>query len=73
MRRLTTPLRPLTTAARRHLRGLWSRLLIASPGQGLVEYGLVLVLIMVVCVAILSVTGQTLSQVWYQKLLPAFN
>ncbi|NTW02888.1 MAG: Flp family type IVb pilin [Oscillochloris sp.] len=42
------------------------------PGQGLVEYGLVLVLIMVVCVGILSMVGHTVSQVWYDKLIPAF-
>ncbi|HEU5012401.1 MAG TPA: hypothetical protein VFT66_07645 [Roseiflexaceae bacterium] len=42
------------------------------PGQGLVEYGLVLVLIMVVCVAVVGATGQTISSVWYNKLLPAF-
>lgn len=44
-----------------------------QPGQGLVEYGLILVLIMVVCVAILGTVGQTLSSVWYTKLLPAFS
>lgn len=43
------------------------------PGQGLVEYGLVLVLVMVVCVAIVGATGQTISTVWYDKLLPAFH
>ena len=44
-----------------------------APGQGLVEYGLVLVLVMVVCVAIVGATGQTISSVWYNKLLPAFQ
>lgn len=44
-----------------------------APGQGLVEYGLVLVLVMVVCVAIVAATGQTISSVWYDKLLPAFQ
>jgi Flp pilus assembly pilin Flp len=44
-----------------------------QPGQGLVEYGLILVLIMVVCVAILTMVGQTLSSVWYTKLIPAFQ
>jgi predicted membrane protein len=42
------------------------------PAQGLVEYGLILVLIMVVCVAILTTVGRTVSNVWYQKLIPAF-
>lgn len=72
MRRLTAHLPIFAAAARRRLRGLWLRLPPAAPGQGLVEYGLILVLIMVVCVAILSATGTTLSQVWYEKLLPAF-
>lgn len=72
MRRLTPHLSTFAAAARLRLRGLWLRLPAASPGQGLVEYGLILVLIMVVCVAILSATGQTLSEVWYEKLLPAF-
>ena len=43
------------------------------PGQGLVEYGLILVLIMVVCVAVLTAIGQKLNTVWYSKLLPAFS
>jgi hypothetical protein len=38
-------------------------------GQGLVEYGLILVLIMVVCVGILSMVGVTVSEVWYGKLI----
>ena len=41
-------------------------------GQGLVEYGLVLVLIMVVCVGILSLVGSTVSEVWYTKLIGKF-
>jgi Flp pilus assembly pilin Flp len=40
-----------------------------SEGQGLVEYGLILVLIMVVCVSILTLTGSTISEVWYTRLL----
>src|SRR5215831_15486468 len=51
---------------------LHARLLTRRPAQGLVEYGLILVLIMVVCVAILTAVGQTLSNVWYTKLIPAF-
>jgi hypothetical protein len=38
-------------------------------GQGLVEYGLILVLIMVVCVGILTLTGETISEVWYDRLI----
>ena len=40
-----------------------------TEGQGLVEYGLILVLIMVVCVGILTLTGETISEVWYTKLI----
>ena len=43
-----------------------------SPAQGLVEYGLILVLIMVVCVAVLSTVGRTVSNVWYDKLIGGF-
>jgi len=49
--------------------GLRSRWLARQPGQGLVEYGLILVLIMVVCVAILSAVGTKVSTVWYTKLI----
>ena len=41
-------------------------------GQGLVEYGLILVLIMVVCVGILTLTGETISDVWYNRLIQRF-
>ncbi len=41
-------------------------------GQGLVEYGLILVLIMVVCVGILSLVGGTVSEVWYDRLIQRF-
>jgi hypothetical protein len=47
-------------------------LLSRVAGQGLVEYGLILVLIMVVCVGILSMVGQTVSDVWYTKLIGKF-
>lgn len=40
-----------------------------QPAQGLVEYGLILVLIMVVCVGVVGTIGQTLNDIWYQKLL----
>ncbi len=42
-----------------------------SPAQGLVEYGLILVLIAVTCVAILTITGQTISDVWYNRIILA--
>ncbi|RRR70097.1 MAG: Flp family type IVb pilin [Candidatus Viridilinea halotolerans] len=40
-----------------------------APAQGLTEYGLVLVLIAITAVGILTLTGRTLSQVWYQNLV----
>jgi Flp pilus assembly pilin Flp len=49
------------------------RLVARSHGQGLVEYGLILVLIMVVCVGILTIVGQTVSSVWYDHIVGAFN
>jgi Flp pilus assembly pilin Flp len=38
-------------------------------GQGLVEYGLILLLIMVVCLGMLSLLSTTVSAVWYDKLI----
>lgn len=54
---------------------LRSALRLRDSGQGLVEYGLILVLIMVVCVAVVGTLGQTISTVWYNKLVNsgAFN
>jgi Flp pilus assembly pilin Flp len=46
---------------------------VVMSGQGLVEYSLVLVLIAVTCVAILSALGTTVSKVWYQQIIGAFD
>jgi hypothetical protein len=57
-------------AMARHATAWTKRMLLThSPAQGLVEYGLILVLIMVVCVGILTVVGHTISNVWYTKLV----
>lgn len=40
-----------------------------AAGQGLVEYGLILVLIAITVVGILTLVGQTISTVWYEKLV----
>lgn len=53
-----------------HAKARWAKANVA--GQGLVEYGLILVMIMVVCVAILTVLGQTLSESWYDRLVTAW-
>jgi hypothetical protein len=42
------------------------------PAQGLVEYSLLLLLIVVVCIAIVTMLGQTVSEAWYQKILDTF-
>lgn len=42
-----------------------------SPAQGLVEYGLILILLAIACVAILTITGQTISDVWYNRIILA--
>jgi Flp pilus assembly pilin Flp len=44
------------------------RFMTRTPGQGLVEYGLILVLVMVVCVVIIAATGETVRDQWYAKL-----
>jgi Flp pilus assembly pilin Flp len=69
MRRLSTFSTACSTAALRAM--IWgSRLRFdRRPGQGLVEYGLILVLIMVVCVAILAAVGSKVSNVYYTKLI----
>ena len=69
MRRLSTFSSTCSTAALRVM--VWGTNLLSTrrPGQGLVEYGLILVLIMVVCVGILSLVGSKVSNVWYTKLI----
>jgi Flp pilus assembly pilin Flp len=72
MRRLYTTLQPPLAALRRRLAAAHAEFYLGASGQGLVEYGLILVLIMVVCVAIIGLLGQTISQVWYDKLIQGF-
>jgi pilus assembly protein Flp/PilA len=69
MRRLSTFSSTFSTAALRAM--IWGSNLLSArrEGQGLVEYGLILVLIMVVCVGILSVVGGKVSNVYYTKLI----
>lgn len=57
----------------RALAWLHAALLVRRPAQGLVEYGLILVLIMVVCVAILTILGKNVSEAWYDKILKGFD
>ena len=69
MRRLSTFSSAFSTAALRVM--VWGSNMLSArrAGQGLVEYGLILVLIMVVCVAVLAGVGSKVSTVWYTKLL----
>jgi Flp pilus assembly pilin Flp len=69
MRRLASSPEALRAVAQRATAWAQTRFLTHNPAQGLVEYGLILVLIMVVCVGILTVVGQTISNVWYTKLI----
>lgn len=52
--------------------GLRSRSMATRPGQGLVEYALILVLIAVTCIGILTLTGRNLSTAWYNRIIAAF-
>jgi hypothetical protein len=56
-------------AARRLAPQINMSLLAHVRAQGLVEYGLILLMIMVVCVAIVTVIGLDVSEVWYQKIV----
>ncbi len=69
MRRLSSLTHKVREAVLQALLHLWTFILARSPAQGLVEYGLILVLIMVVCVAILATIGNTVSEVWYNRIL----
>ena len=69
MRRLSSYSSVLSAVVQRTAARLSTLLFVRSPAQGLVEYGLILVLIMVVCVAILTTVGHTVSNVWYTKLI----
>jgi Flp pilus assembly pilin Flp len=43
--------------------------LLYNEGQGLVEYSLLLALIALVVIGIVAVMGQTVSGLWYQRIL----
>jgi len=64
MRRLSTFSSAFSTAALRAM--IWGGNLLSArrAGQGLVEYGLILVLIMVVVVAVLTVLGGKVSNLY---------
>ena len=72
MRRLSTLSSSFSTTALRAV--IWGANLLSQrrPGQGLVEYGLILVMIMVVCISILTLVGKNVSELWYGKIIGAF-
>jgi Flp pilus assembly pilin Flp len=43
-----------------------------ARAQGLVEYALILVMIVVVCIVVVTLLGQNVSEAWYQKILDAW-
>lgn len=71
MRRLQHQLHRTALAAYQRACALGDRLSV-EVGQGLVEYSLLLVLIMVVCVAIVTVMGTTVSEQWYDRIIETF-
>nr|PZN25753.1 MAG: Flp family type IVb pilin [Chloroflexota bacterium] len=54
-------------------RRIYRVLLAYNTGQGLVEYGMILVLIAVACVGILTLVGQTVSGLWYQRIVEGLD
>ncbi|GIV97893.1 MAG: hypothetical protein KatS3mg057_2550 [Herpetosiphonaceae bacterium] len=43
-----------------------------TPGQGLVEYALLLAFMVIVVIGIVTLIGQNVSEVWYQKAVDQF-
>jgi len=46
--------------------------LLDNEGQGLVEYSLLLALIALVVIGIVAVMGQTVSGLWYQRIIDSW-
>jgi hypothetical protein len=43
-----------------------------ARAQGLVEYGLILLMIAVVCIVVVTLIGGDVSDVWYQKIVSSW-
>jgi hypothetical protein len=43
-----------------------------ARAQGLAEYGLILLMMVVVCIVVITLIGQDVSNVWYQKIVDAW-
>jgi predicted membrane protein len=56
-------------AQRRIVSQIGAAICVQARAQGLVEYGLILLMIVVVCVAIITVIGLDVSEIWYQKVV----
>ena len=62
-------LRMPLAARRRLMPYMRTTLFTHTRAQGLVEYGLILLMIMVVCIVVVALIGQNVSEVWYQKIV----
>jgi hypothetical protein len=66
-------LRRCGTAARRRFALQGGVALFAhARAQGLVEYALILLMMVIVCIVVVTLIGQDVSQVWYDKILNAW-
>jgi hypothetical protein len=62
-----------SVAERRWMRPRMDVALLAhARAQGLVEYGLILLMIMVVCIVVVTLIGQDVSDAWYQKIVSSW-
>jgi hypothetical protein len=43
-----------------------------ARAQGLVEYGLILLMIMVGCIVVVTLIGQDVNDAWYQKIVSSW-
>ncbi|MCS6839465.1 MAG: hypothetical protein NZ699_01520 [Roseiflexus sp.] len=68
-RRLLTLHAAIHDAIRRMAVRAWTWQLLRGEGQGLVEYSLLLALIVLVVIGIVAVMGNTVSGMWYQRII----
>jgi hypothetical protein len=61
-----------TAVLRRAIARVAAAPLSREHAQGLVEYSLLLLMIAVVCIAVITLMGKNLSQLWYQKIIDAW-
>lgn len=68
-RRLSTLYAAIDDAVCRMAARMQTWRLLHAEGQGLVEYSLLLALIVLVVIGIVSVMGNTVSGLWYQRII----